>query len=105
RRPAKVRALILKGVQMALGPDYDVAAHFTPRYSPWDQRLCLVPDGDLFKAIKHGRAEVVTDHIDRFIETGLLLKSGKKLDADVIVTATGLKLQLFGAAKLTVDGR
>jgi cation diffusion facilitator CzcD-associated flavoprotein CzcO len=83
----------------------DADTHFTPRYAPWDERLCLVPDGDLFKALKRGRADVVTDHIDTFDETGLALKSGNHLDADLIVTATGLKLMLLGGMTLTVDGR
>jgi len=77
RKPAKVKRLILGGVKMALGPDYDVATHFTPRYNPWDQRLCLVPDADLFEALKAGTASVVTDHIETFTETGLKLKSGE----------------------------
>jgi cation diffusion facilitator CzcD-associated flavoprotein CzcO len=83
----------------------DTDTNFTPRYAPWDERLCLVPDGDLFKAIKRGRAEVVTDHIDTFDEKGIALKSGKRLDADLVVTATGLKLMLLGGTTLTVDGR
>ena len=75
-----------------LGPDYDVGTHFTPRYNPWDQRLCLVPDSDLFHAIRRGKASVVTDHIETFTETGIKLKSGEELEADIIVTATGLML-------------
>ena len=74
-----------------LGPDYDVDTHFKPRYNPWDQRLCLVPDGDLFKAIREGRASVVTDHIETFTEKGLRLRSGAEFEADLIVTATGLE--------------
>ena len=89
RQPARVKQLILGGVRMALGPDYDIATHFTPRYNPWDQRLCLVPDGDLFKAIKEGRASVVTDQIETFTEDGIRLKDGRELAADIIVTATG----------------
>ncbi|MGL9616384.1 NAD(P)/FAD-dependent oxidoreductase [Bradyrhizobium sp. U531] len=105
RRPAKVKDLILKGVQMALGPDYDVATHFTPRYNPWDQRLCLVPDGDLFKAIREQRASVVTSEIDTFTHDGIRLKDGRELAADIIVTATGLVLQVVGGLEVSVDGR
>ena len=103
--PNKVKKLLLGGVRMALGPDYDVKKHFTPRYNPWDQRLCLVPDGDLFDAIKSGKASVVTDEIERFTPAGLQLKSGDTLDADIIVTATGLNLQVLGGLALTVDGQ
>ena len=80
-------------MRSALGPNYDVATHFTPRYNPWDQRLCLVPDGDLFKAIREQRAAVVTNEIDTFTNQGIRLKDGSELGADVIVTATGLVLQ------------
>jgi monooxygenase len=104
RDPAKVRRLIAGGVRAALGPDYDVAKHFTPRYNPWDQRLCLAPDGDFFAAIKSGRASVATDEIERVTATGIQLKSGAHLDADLIVTATGLNLLVLGAVQLTVDG-
>ena len=86
-------------------PDYDVDTHFKPRYYPWDQRLCLVPDGDLFKAIRDGQASVVTDQIDTFTETGMRLRSGAELEADVVVTATGLNLLVLGGIALTVDGR
>ncbi|MET0274085.1 MAG: NAD(P)/FAD-dependent oxidoreductase [Phenylobacterium sp.] len=104
-KPAAVKANILKMVQAQLGPDYDVGTHFTPSYNPWDQRLCLVPDADLFEAIKAGSASVVTDHIDAFTPTGLRLKSGANLDADIVVTATGLVLQVMNGLELTVDGR
>ncbi len=87
-----------------LGPDYDIDTHFTPRYNPWEQRLCLVPDNDMFAAIKGGKASVVTDTIDTFDETGIKLASGKHLDADIIITATGLNLQMFGGTELLVDG-
>jgi len=97
--------LILGGVKMALGPDYDIATHFTPRYNPWDQRLCLVPDGDLFKAINEKRASVVTKEIDTFTKNGIRLKDGSELDADIIVTATGLVLQVVGGLEVSVDGR
>lgn len=105
RRPEFMKRLLAKGVLRELGPDYDVATHFTPRYNPWDQRLCLVPNGDLFEALKKGRASVVTDHIDTFTERGIQLKSGKELEADIIVTATGLELQLLGGMQVAVDGK
>ena len=105
RDPAKMKRFLLGGVRQALGPDYDVAKHFTPRYNPWEQRLCLVPDGDLFEAIRSGRADVVTDQIRTFDETGIQLESGQHLDADLIVTATGLALQVIGGLQLTVDGQ
>ena len=93
-----------KRVGKALGPDYDVDTHFTPTYAPWDQRLCLVPNGDLFDAINNGSASVVTDHIDTFTETGILLESGEHLDADIIVTATGLNMVTLGEVDFVVDG-
>ncbi|THD77268.1 MAG: NAD(P)/FAD-dependent oxidoreductase [Phenylobacterium sp.] len=105
RKPAQVKAGIIKMVRDQLGPDYDVETHFTPSYNPWDQRLCLVPDADLFEAIKAGRASVVTDHIETFTETGVRLKSGAELPADIIVTATGLNLKVLNGVELTVDGR
>ena len=105
QKPARVRRLLLGGVRAWLGPDFDVERHFTPRYNPWDQRVCLVPDGDLFRALRSGRAEVVTDEIESFTETGLSLKSGRSLDADLIVTATGLELQVLGGLEAEVDGR
>jgi monooxygenase len=103
--PNFVKSGLIKNISQALGSDYDVATHFTPRYNPWEQRLCLVPDGDMLKAIRAGRASVVTDHIDFFTANGLKLKSGKELEADIIVTATGLVLQACGGAELIVDGR
>lgn len=105
RRPDMIKKLIFNGVRKALGPDYDIGTHFTPRYNPWDQRLCLVPNGDLFEAIKAGRVDVVTDQIETFTEKGLALRSGRELEADVVVTATGLNLQLLGGMQLSVDGR
>jgi monooxygenase len=105
RKPAEVKRLILGGVRMALGPDYDIATHFTPRYNPWDQRLCLVPDGDLFDAIRENRASVVTSEIDTFTRDGIGLKDGSELAADIIVTATGLVLQVLGGMQVSVDGR
>ncbi|MFZ1908606.1 MAG: NAD(P)/FAD-dependent oxidoreductase [Burkholderiales bacterium] len=104
RNPARARQLILGGVRAYLGPDYDVERHFTPRYNPWEQRLCLVPDADLFKAIRSGKASVATDRIETFTETGISLASGAELEADLIVTATGLNLEVLGGLQLTVDG-
>ena len=104
RKPEKVKAAIIDMARAQLGPDYDVATHFTPTYNPWDQRLCLVPDADLFEAIKTGSASVVTDTIDAFTPGGIRLASGKALAADVIVTATGLDMQLMGGLEVSVDG-
>jgi monooxygenase len=103
--PNFLKTGLLKKVREELGPDYDVATHFTPRYKPWEQRLCLVPDADMFKAIKSGRASMVTDHIETFTQKGIKLKSGEELEADIIVTATGLVMQAFGGIELSVDGR
>lgn len=105
RQPDKVKRLLLGGVRQMLGPDYDIETHFTPRYNPWDQRLCLVPDADFFRAIRRGKVAIVTDHIETFTESGIKLKSGTELPADLIVTATGLVLVPLGGARLTVDGR
>lgn len=105
RKPDRVKQLILKGVRAALGSDYDVETHFTPRYNPWDQRLCLVPDGDLFRAIRDKRASVVTAGIDGLTERGIRLKDGRELEADIVVTATGLVLQVLGGVDVVVDGR
>ena len=105
RRPTWMKQMLLKGVHQELGPDYDVATHFTPTYNPWDQRVCLVPDSDFFAAIRNGSASVATDHIESFTERGLKLKSGKELEADIIVTATGLVLELLGGMEYSVDGR
>jgi cation diffusion facilitator CzcD-associated flavoprotein CzcO len=104
-KPAQVKDALLKMVRTELGPDYDIATHFTPRYNPWDQRLCLVPDSDLFAAIKSGSASVATDQIETFTETGIKLRSGTELPADVIVTATGLKLIFLGGLTVDVDGK
>ena len=105
RKPERTKERLLGMVREHLGPDYDVATHFTPRYNPWDQRLCLVPDADLFDALKAGRASVATGTIDRFTEHGIRLASGDEIAADVIVTATGLELQLMSGVRFTVDGR
>ncbi|WP_353217066.1 NAD(P)/FAD-dependent oxidoreductase [Sandarakinorhabdus sp.] len=102
--PAKVRSALLGRLAKLLPADYDIATHFTPSYNPWDQRLCLVPDGDLFAAITAGTASITTDTIERFEASGIRLASGKLLEADIIVTATGLKLQSFGGMAVTVDG-
>jgi monooxygenase len=104
RRPEAVKKLIRRGVERALPPGYDVDKHFKPRYDPWDQRMCLVPNGDLFAAIRAGRASVVTDTIETFTERGIRLDSGEELEADVIVTATGLNLLFLGGIELVVDG-
>jgi len=104
RRPRLIERFVRREVERQLPDGYDVDAHFAPSYSPWDQRLCLVPDGDLFQALSSERADVVTDHIDTFTERGLRLRSGRELEADLIVTATGLNLQAFGGMQLAVDG-
>lgn len=101
--PEKVKATLLDMVRTELGPDYDVDTHFTPTYNPWDQRLCLVPNADLFEAIRAQKAEVVTDQIECFTENGLRLASGSELSADIIVTATGLKMQWLAGVTFTVD--
>jgi cation diffusion facilitator CzcD-associated flavoprotein CzcO len=103
--PKGVKNFLINGVKALLPKDFDVEKHFTPTYNPWDQRLCLVPDADMFNAISSGRASVVTDHIDTFTEKGILLKSGKELEADVIVTATGLQVQMLGGISVSVDGK
>jgi cation diffusion facilitator CzcD-associated flavoprotein CzcO len=105
RYPDFVKTGIIKMVRKQLGPDCDVATHFTPRYNPWEQRLCLVPDADFFQAIRGGRASVVTGEIERFTPRGIRLQSGAELDADIVVTATGLVLQALGGADIAVDGR
>jgi cation diffusion facilitator CzcD-associated flavoprotein CzcO len=105
RAPRLMSRLLRRGVAAALPDGYDVERHFKPRYGPWDQRMCFVPDGDLFEAIASGRASVVTDEIETFTERGLLLRSGEELEADVVVTATGLNLLMLGGIALTVDGR
>ena len=104
KHPAKVREAILKMAADELPPGYDVERHFSPGYDPWDQRLCLVPDGDLFAAVGAGRAAIVTERIDCFTEGGLRLASGEELEADIIVTATGLSVKLLGGIELDVDG-
>ena len=105
RFPKTARRLIRRVNKRALPESVDVDEHFNPPYDPWDQRLCAVPDGDLFKAMHAGKASVVTDRIERFTESGIRLESGRELEADIIVTATGLELLAFGGIELTVDGR
>jgi monooxygenase len=105
RNPQGLRKYLLGLVRKEMGPDYDVDTHFTPDYNPWDQRLCGVPDGDLFTAIRENRAEVVTDHIDQFNKEGIHLKAGKQLDADIVVLATGLNLKFAGGVQYSVDGK
>jgi cation diffusion facilitator CzcD-associated flavoprotein CzcO len=102
--PEKVKDFLLRRVRKHLGPDYDVEKHFTPRYNPWDQRLCLIPNADLFDAINSGKASVVTDHIDRITKKGVRLQSGEEIEADIIIAATGLNLKLLGGVQFGVDG-
>lgn len=104
RRPEGFRAAVMRRAQEALGPAVDVDPHFNPSYDPWDQRLCLAPDGDLFEALRAGRASIVTGHIETFTEAGVRLQSGQELEADLVVTATGLVLRLLSGITLTVDG-
>lgn len=104
-QPARMKRNLINLVRAQLGSTYDVDTHFTPRYNPWDQRLCLVPDGDLFAAINAGTVSVVTDHIDTFTPSGIRLCSGAELAADIIITATGLVMKLMGGVQLVVDGR
>jgi len=102
--PDRVREKLLGGVRQHLGPVYDVERHFTPRYNPWDQRLCLIPNADLFDAINHGKAEVVTGEIDRITADGVRMRDGSRIHADILVLATGLELLLLGGATFSVDG-
>ncbi|MGQ0534117.1 MAG: flavin-containing monooxygenase [Caulobacteraceae bacterium] len=103
-RPKRTRERLLALIREQLGPDYDMETHFTPPYNPWEQRLCLVPDNDMFIAMREGKASIVTDQIERFTEKGLKLKSGQELEADIIITATGLNLRMLGGAEILVDG-
>ncbi|WP_028079834.1 flavin-containing monooxygenase [Solimonas soli] len=105
RFPEAVKKLLRAGVRRRLGKGYDVDRHFSPSYRPWDQRLCMVPNGDLFEAIRSGRASVCTDHIERFTAHGIHLRSGHTLDADIVVSATGLQLAVLGDVRFAVDGR
>ena len=101
--PEKVKEMLINGVRGHLGEGYDIDTHFTPKYKPWDERLCFVPNADMFEAMKSGKASVVTDHIDQFTETGIKLKSGEELTADIIIKATGLNLQFFNGIDVKVD--
>lgn len=103
--PEAAKRYLIQSIRVQLGPDYDIETNFTPRYNPWDERLCAVPDNDFFKAINSGKVEVVTDQIETFTATGLRLRSGRELPADIIVTATGLELQFAGGARIDVDGQ
>jgi cation diffusion facilitator CzcD-associated flavoprotein CzcO len=103
--PEVVKQELLGAIRAVLGSEHDIDTHFTPNYRPWRQRIAFVPDADLFKAIKSGKASVVTDEIDRFTETGILLKSGKELAADIIVTATGFNLNILGDIAFEIDGK
>ena len=103
-QPERVKQMLRKRLRKELGDDYDIDTHFTPRYNPWDQRMCLVPNSDFFKAVTSGKASVVTDHIDTFTENGILLESGEELEADIIITATGLQLVTVGEMDFEVDG-
>ncbi|HYP54884.1 MAG TPA: NAD(P)/FAD-dependent oxidoreductase [Solirubrobacterales bacterium] len=104
RRPGAIKRMVRRGLERALPADFDIDTHFTPPYDPWDQRLCLVPDSDLFEALADGSASIVTDRIETFTEEGIRLESGRELEADVIVTATGLNLLFLGGVELFVDG-
>ncbi|MGH9205815.1 MAG: flavin-containing monooxygenase, partial [Acidimicrobiales bacterium] len=103
--PETVKRELLGAVRSYLGPNYDVGTHFTPRYRPWRQRIAFIPDGDLFQGIRSGKASIVTDEIERFVETGIQLKSGKLLEADIIITATGFNLNVLGDIDFTIDGK
>ncbi|HEY8075501.1 MAG TPA: NAD(P)/FAD-dependent oxidoreductase, partial [Labilithrix sp.] len=102
--PGKAKELLVESVKKRVGDGYDVGTHFTPSYMPWDQRLCLVRDGDLFKRIREGKVDVVTDHIESFSENGIRTKSGREIEADLVVTATGLNVRLLGGVPLEIDG-
>ncbi|HKN93186.1 MAG TPA: NAD(P)/FAD-dependent oxidoreductase [Thermoleophilaceae bacterium] len=104
RRPQLMKKLLRHGLERQLPPGYDIDTHFKPRYNPWDQRLCLVPDGDLFKAIGQGHASIETDEVETFTEHGIKLRSGKELPADIVVAATGLNLLALGGVQMAVDG-
>ncbi len=103
--PETVKQELLSAVRAYLGPEYDVDTHFTPRYRPWRQRIAFIPDGDLFEGIRAGKASVVTDEIERFAEAGILLKSGRLLEADIIITATGFHLNVLGDIEFSIDGK
>jgi monooxygenase len=104
RFPGRMKALLVKGMAKGLPEGYDVDTHFNPKYDPWDQRVCLIPDGDLFESIASGKAEVVTDTIKGFDQSGIELDSGERIDADIVITATGLNLLFLGEVEISVDG-
>ena len=104
RNPEKVTKELIDKTREKLTPGFDVETHFTPSYNPWDQRICLVPDDDLFNVINEGKADIVTDHIDHFTPNGVKLKSGQEIEADIIITATGLSIELVGGAQVFKDG-
>ncbi len=105
KAPKRAGKLLVRLAKKELGPEIDVGEHFTPRYNPWDQRLCLVPDGDLFAALREGKAQIVTDAVERFTATGIRTATGKELPADIVVTATGLKLKFLGGITTSIDGQ
>tara|TARA_Y100001970_G_C14172709_1_gene825078 strand:+ start:58 stop:795 length:738 start_codon:yes stop_codon:yes gene_type:complete len=105
KTPDKAKSFLLNRLRKEVGPDIDVEKHFVPNYKPWDQRLCLAKDGDFFKVLKEGKASIVTDLIDSFYENGIQLKSGEKIQADIIVKATGLELLPLGGIELYVNGK
>jgi monooxygenase len=105
RRPRLVKRMVRRAIERQLPPGYDVGTHFNPSYDPWDQRMCLVPDSDLFSALSSGRASIATDHVDTFTPDGIRLRSGEELAADIVVTATGLNLLALGGMQIAVDGR
>jgi monooxygenase len=105
RRPELVKKLLRAQLKQWLGDSVDIDTHFKPSYTPWDQRLCMVPNGDLFRSLKKGTSSIVTDHIDHFTENGIKLKSGDELEADIIITATGLEVRMFGGTDIRVDGK
>ena len=105
KKPLKYKEMLIDGVRERLGDDYDIDKHFTPKYMPWDQRLCLVPNGDIFEAINSGKASVVTDTIDEFTSEGIKLDSGEELKADIIITATGLNMRLLNGIDIKIDNQ
>ncbi len=104
RRPGLMKKLLRRGLVRGLPEGYDIDKHFKPRYNPWDQRLCLVPDADLFRALSDGSAEIATDTIETFTAKGIELDSGAELEADIVITATGLNVLFLGGAKIRIDG-
>jgi len=103
--PEKIKSYISKMAKKILGQNYDIDTHFSPSYNPWDQRLCFIPDNDFFKSIQSNNATVLTDQIDSLTETGIQLQSGDKVDADIIVTATGFNIEILGGTEFSVDGK